>query len=305
MGALTAGIISRTVFGVRLDPSLAREAVQGFAEYQDRIESFNLGYLLGFDDGLPVWRGLRLRRAARKVRRVVDKVIGDHLDGRGDHRRMLELLALRQQRSPDAPIGRDALRDEAATLFMAGHETTASTLAWVWYLLARSPWVEAAVHAEIAAVCANRIPTLEDVTRLDYCRAVIEETLRLYPPVAILGRQALGPDRIGKVDIEPAALILVSPWLLHRSPDLWARPNHFEPERFLGAARPAAYSYIPFAAGPRICPGLNFGLNESVLCLATLAQRFILRLPAGARVEPQCRLTLRPRGGLPMLIAPR
>ena len=305
MAALTAGIIARTVFGVRLDRALAREAVRGFAEYQDRIQTFNLGYLLGFDDGLPIWRGWRLRRAVRRVQRVVDRVISDQLEGRGEHSRMLELLALRQQRSPDAPVGRDALRDEAATLFMAGHETTAAALAWAWYLLARSPWAETAVHAEIAAVCGDRAPTLADVPRLDYCRAVIEETLRLYPPVAILGRQALGPDRIGKVAIEPGALILVSPWLLHRSPDLWDRPDHFVPERFLGDARPAPYSYIPFAAGPRLCPGMNFGLSEAVLCLAALAQRFTLRLPEGARVEPQCRLTLRPKGGLPMLIAPR
>jgi cytochrome P450 len=308
MAVLTSRIIARTVFGVRLERGLAREVVEGFAEYQRRVESFNLGYLLGDDEGWPVWRGLRLRAATRRVQAVVDKVIGDQLAGRGDHTAMLELLEIRRRRSPDASIGRDALRDEAATIFMAGHETTAAALSWAWYMLAKAPWAEAAVHAEVEKVLGDRPPTLEDVPRLDYCRAVIEETLRLYPPVAILGRQAKAADRIGPegraVEVEPAALVIVSPWLLHRSPDLWERPHHFVPERFLGE-RPAAYSYIPFAVGPRICPGLNFGLSEAVLCLAAIAQRYRLRFAPGARVRPQCRLTLRPRGGLPMLVERR
>lgn len=305
MGALTADIIGRTVFGVRLERGQALEVIRGFAAYQERIESFNVGYLLGFDEGTPVWKGLRLRQAVRRVHKVVDKVIDDHLAGRAEHASMLDLLALRQARSPDAPIGRDALRDEAATIFMAGHETTAAVLAWAWYMLAKAPWAEAAVHTEVAAVCGGRAPSLEDVPSLDYCRAVIEETLRLYPPVAILGRQARAADRIGAVEVEPGGLILVSPWLLHRSSQLWDRPHHFVPERFLGPTRPQPYSYIPFAVGPRICPGLNFGLSEAVLCLATLAQAFTLRLPPGLSLEPQCRLTLRPHGGLPMQVHPR
>ncbi len=305
MGALTAEIISRTVFGVTLGRALADEVIEGFAAYQRAVESFNLGYLLGFDEGLPVWRSLRLRRATQRVQRVVDKVIGDQLEGRADNSAMLDLLALRQQKSPQAGVGRDALRDEAATLFMAGHETTATTLAWTWYMLAGAPWAEDAVQAEIAQVCGDRAPEAADLPRLNYCRAVIEESLRLYPPVAILGRQATAADRIGAIAVEPAALILVSPWLLHRSPDLWDQPNHFMPERFLGESRLVPYSYIPFAAGPRICPGLNFGLSEAVLCLAVLAQRFQPRLAPGVRVEPQCRLTLRPRGGLPMMLNPR
>jgi cytochrome P450 len=305
MGVLTAEIVSRTIFGVRIDRSLARQVIDGFAEYQRRIDSFNLGYLLGLDEGWPVWKGLALRRATRKVHRVVDKVIGDQLNGRGDHTLMLDLLAIRRQKNPDGPVGRDALRDEAATLFMAGHETTAATLAWTWRLLSLAPWAEQALHEEIASVCGDRAPAFEDVPRLAYARAIVEETLRLYPPVAFLARQAKGRDRIGHVEVEPATVVFVSPWLLHRSPDLWPQPERFMPERFLGPDRPSPFAYVPFAVGPRVCPGMTFGLTEAVLCLATLAQRFRVRPAPGVAVEPQCRLTLRPKGGLPMLIESR
>ena len=305
MGCLTAEIISRTLFGVRLGRKPAEQVIDGFAEYQRRVESFNLGYLLGFDEGLPVWKGLALRRATRKIHAVVDTVISDQLEGRGDHTNMLDLLAIRRERSPNSPVGRDALRDEAATLFMAGHETTAATLSWAWYLLSRAPWAEAAVHAEIEAVCDGRAPAYEDVPKLTYCKAVIEETLRLYPPVSILARQCRDADVIDGVKVEPAAVVFVSPWLLHRSPDLWPEPNRFVPERFLQDERPSPWAYVPFAVGPRVCPGMTFGLVESVLCLAVLAQKFRLLPAPGETVEAQCRLTLRPKGALPMLLEAR
>lgn len=305
MGVLTAEIISRTLFGVRLGRDLAQQVVGGFAEYQDRIDSFNLGYLLGFDEGLPVWKGLALRRATRRIHAVVDQVVRAQVEGRGEHTVMLDMLALRRERGSDSPVGRDALRDEAATLFMAGHETTASTLSWTWYLLSRAPWAEAGLHAEIDRVCGDRAPAYEDAPGLNYCRAIIEETLRLYPPVAVLSRQARDADRIDGVEVKAGSIAIISPWLLHRSPDLWSQPERFMPERFLGTARPPTYAYIPFAVGPRVCPGMNFGLVESVLCLATLAQRYRLRPAPGVAVEPQCRLTLRPKGGLSMICEPR
>lgn len=305
MGVLTAEIISRTIFGVKLGRKDALQVIKAFAAYQRHIDAFNLGYFMGNDAGAPVWRGLALRRATRRVQAVIDKVIGAQLEGRGDHTQMLDLMELRRQKNPDGPVGRDVLRDEAATLFMAGHETTAAALAWAWYLLSKAPWALKAVHAEIAQVCGDRAPAYDDLPKLAYCRAVIEETLRLYPPVALLARQAKEADKIGKVAVDPEAVVIVSPWLLHRSPDLWEHPHRFMPERFLTGERPSPFAYLPFAVGPRVCPGMTFGLVESVLCLATLAQRFTLEMAPGATVETQCRLTLRPRGGLSMLAKPR
>lgn len=305
MAALTAEIISRAVFGNDLGQDRANEVTEGFTAYQSMVDQINVGYFLGFDEGLPVFRTPALRRAVKRVHSVIDRVIEDHLAGKGDDRSMVDLLIRRQQRNPELGLDVVALRNEAATIFMAGHETTASTLTWAWYLLSRAPWIEARVHAEIAEVCGDRPPTLADVPKLELCRAVIEETLRLYPPVPILARQAKAADRIGEVAVEKGALVLIVPWLLHRSPSLHKDPHLFRPRRFMGDARPAPYTYIPFAAGPRLCPGLQFGLNESVLCLATLAQRFRVRVAEDRRVEPVCRLTVRPKGGMPVTLHKR
>ena len=305
MAELTAEIIARTVFGNDLGSTAAKEVIEGFSRYQSLIDSFNIGYFLGADEGFPVFRGPRLRKSVRRVHKVIDKVISDHLAGHGDNESMIELLVRRQKRNPDLGLDVSALRNEAATIFMAGHETTAATLTWAWYLLSNAPWVEEQVLAEIERVTGGRMPGVADVPQLEWCRAVIEETLRLYPPVPILARQAREADRIGNVDVDKAALALVVPWTLHRADDLWDRPERFMPERFLGDQRPIPYSYIPFAIGPRICAGMNFGLTESILCLAILIQRYRVRVAEGFKVEPVCRLTLRPRGGMPVTITPR
>jgi cytochrome P450 len=229
---------------------------------------------------------------------VIEKVIDDHLAGHGDSASMVELLVRRQKKNPESGLDVSALRNEAATIFMAGHETTAATLTWAWYLLANAPWAENAMLDEIARVCGERAPGVTDVPALDWCRSIIEETLRLYPPVPFLARQARSRDTVAGIEIKPAALAIVSPWLLHRAEGLWDRPNHFLPERFL-QERPAPFTYIPFSVGPRVCPGLNFGLTEAILCLAALGQRFRIRPLPGHKIDPVCRLSLRPRGGMP------
>ncbi|SES12478.1 cytochrome P450 [Rhizobium sp. NFR03] len=305
MAGLTAEIISRSVFGNDLGEEKAAVVTDGFARYQSLIDSVNLGYFLGADNGLPVRRTPSLRRSVKRIHGIIDKVIEDHLAGHGENNSMVDLLIRRQQRSPELKLDVVALRNEAATIFMAGHETTAATLTWAWYLLSSARWAEEALHAEIDSVCGTRAPTVADVPGLNWCRAIVEETLRLYPPVPILARQALKADRIGSVDVQPAALIMIVPWLLHRTETLFPDAHHFRPERFLGPERPTPYSYIPFAAGPRVCPGLQFGLSESILCLATLAQHFRVRVREGHKVAPQCRLTLRPIGGLPVTLHPR
>lgn len=299
MALLAAEIIARTVFDVQLGRERARRVVEGFAAYQAAVDSFNVGYLLGFDEGLPIWRGLRLRRAVRQVHSVIDEVTAEYLR---NHDNPAATVQRKSGRWPEGKLSADAFRNEAATLFMAGYETTATTLAWAWYLLDCAPSAEQRLHQELSDVCAGEPPSLDKLADLSFCRAVVDETLRLYPPVPLLSRQARSTSELGGVKVDRAALVVVSPWLLHRSADLWSEPMAFRPDRFLSDSV-TPYSYIPFAAGPRICPGLNFGIAETMVCMAVLAQHFrFTRAPED--VQARCRLTLRPQG-LTMLVEPR
>ena len=305
MAHLTAEIISQAVFGMTLGAAAARQVIDGFTQYQRGVDAFNLGYFLGANDGWPLRRGPRMRRAVASVHQVIDEVIETHLRGEGDAASMVSLLIASKARDGYSDLDITALRNEAATIFMAGHETTATTLTWAFYLLANAPWAERQLLDEIKAVCGARPVAMTDVQNLDWCRSVIMETLRLYPPVPLLPRQAREPDRIANVEVEAGSLVMIAPWLLHRARDLWENPNHFKPQRFAQGAKYDPFAFIPFSVGPRICAGLNFGMDESILCLAALIQRFQVIPRPGYKVEPVCRLTLRPNGGMPVTLSPR
>ncbi len=306
MAELTAEIISRTVFGRRLGRDFTSELVQGFTAYQKHVDQLDLPSILALPDWFPRPQGLAARRALRRVHKVIDEVIDRFMRGEGDETAVIAKLF--EARDADgAKLTREAIRNEAIVVFMAGHETTANTLAWAWYLISRSARVRARLHAELAEVLGERRAELADVRALRFTRAIIEETLRLYPPVPILGRQALTDGEIGGRKVPRGAVVMVAPFMLHRKPSLWSKPDHFIPERFDDriAPRPGKYAYIPFAIGPRICPGLTFGLTEAILALATLARSFDLTLEPGHEVEARCRLTLRPGDSLPMRLHPR
>jgi len=199
------------------------------------------------------------------------------------------------------------VRDQVVTIFMAGHETTAQALSWTWYLLSQHPAVEAKLHDELSAVLAGRTPRHDDIASLRYTRMVIEESMRLYPPAHTTARQPIATDEVLGHRIPAGAEVLIVPWLLHRKPSLWERADRFEPERFAperAASRPR-FAYIPFGAGPRICIGAAFAMEEAMLILATIAQRYRLRLKPGHPVEPQGLITLRPRYGLQMILERR
>jgi cytochrome P450 len=308
MATLTAEIICRAVFGPRLGSEHADAIVASFSEYQRQVGQLDLAYLLGLPDWLPRFHSPSIRRAARHIHDVLDDIIRQCRDRQasGADSMIRLLLDARDPESGEA-LDVEALRNEAAVIFMAGHETTANSLAWAWYLLSQVPAVEARLHAELSEVLGGRLPGLDDVPRLVYTRAVFEEAIRLYPPVPLLGRQAMRKETIRNRPIPAGSLVVVVPWLLHRHRRLWEKPDHFMPERFLpDAARPRErYSYVPFSVGPRVCAGQAFGLTEAILCLATLAQRVRLRLAPSAVVEPVCRLTLRPGAALPMLLERR
>lgn len=305
MATLTAEIICRTVFGRRLGAEHAHLVAASFSTYQRLVGRLDLLSLLGLPDWLPRPHSPAIGRAAARIHRVLEDLIaGCRARAADGEASMINLLLEARDEETGARLDARAVRNEAAVLFMAGHETTASSLAWVWYLLSQAPQVEERLHRELDAVLGGRLPTLDDVPRLLYTRAVFEETIRLYPPVPMLGREALREEKIRNRPVPRGALLMVVPWLLHRHRKFWDRPDHFAPERFLpeqAALRPR-HLYIPFSTGPRICAGAAFGLTEAILCLATLAQRVRLSLPPGATVAPVCRLTLRPGDRLPMRV---
>ncbi len=304
MGELTAEVISRTVFGRRLGRKFTAEIVRGFSAYQEHVDQLDILSLIRAPDWVPRFQSPTARREIRRVHRVIDDIIDEFESGRGDQSAVIaHLFAAKDKQGRN--LTRQAIRNEAIVIFMAGHETTANTLAWAWYLLSQSDRVRTKFHQEIDALA--RAPQFDDVPSLACTRSIIEETLRLYPPVPILGRQALSDTTIGDRTIRKGSVVMVCPFMLHRKGSVFSHPNRFIPERFEErlAPRPEKYAYIPFAIGPRICPGLMFGLTEAVLALASLGQRFDARLEDGHVVEPLCRLTLRPGAELPMVLKHR
>lgn len=308
MATLTAEIICRTVFGRHLGAGHAAEIVLAFSEYQRLIGQLDLAYFLGLPDWLPRFHSPAIRRAAGRIHQVLDQVIRDCREKlRGGDASMIRLLLEARDPETGERLDSAAVRNEAAVIFMAGHETTANSLAWTWYLLSQAPEVEERLHAELEHVLRGRPPRLDDVPRLIYTKAVFEEAIRLYPPVPLLARQALRDETIRRRPVPAGSLVMVVPWLLHRHRKFWEKPDHFMPERFLpeNAGSLVRHAYIPFSIGPRICAGAAFGLTEAILCIATLAQRARLRLASDAVVEPVCRLTLRPGSDLRMMVERR
>lgn len=256
---------------------------------------------------LPGAANRRFRAAVRTLDEVVQKIITERRRHNEDNGDLLSMLMLTRDEETGETMNDRQLRDEVMTLLLAGHETTSNALTWTWYLLSQNPDVEAKFHAELAEVLAGRTPTVEDLPKLKYTRMILDESLRLYPPVYVLARAGIEADQIGGYDLPPQAIITMSTYHTHRHPDFWPEPEKFDPERFSPeqeAKRPR-YAYVPFGGGPRQCIGNIFALTEAQLVLATVGQRYRLRLAAGHTVELEPMITLKPKGGLPMTLEKR
>jgi len=254
--------------------------------------------------GVPTPRNRRMQVAIRAIDQLVYRMIAERRTLQTDTGDLLSMLLLAQDEETGQGMTDRQVRDEILTLLLAGHETTANTLTWTWYLLSEYPEIERRLHAELNEVLGGRVPTVEDLPDLKYTRMVLEEALRLYPPASLLSRKAIAADELQGYPIAANSMIMISPYAMHRHPAFWEEPEQFDPERFTSersAARPA-YAYFPFGGGPRICIGNHFAMMEAQLILSTVAQRYQLRLIPGHPVEAQMVITLRPRSGLPMTI---
>ena len=299
MGGLTLAIVGETLFSsnVQSDAQEVREALS------DAVQSFAYAVLPGIEliEKLPVGPFVKVRKARARLDRVILRVIADKrsaIDNPGglspqpsNHDLITMLMAARDPENPSEPgMSDQQIRDEAMTIFLAGHETTANAMAWTWHLLGQAPDVEARLHAEIDRL--SRVPTVEDVPKLEYTRAVIAESMRLYPPAWTMGRRAIEAHTIGGYAIEKDALVLASQWVVHRDPRWWDDADAFRPERWLTDSRRPKYAYFPFGGGNRVCIGESFAWTEAILLLATIAQRW--RFTAVTTPVREPRITLRP-----------
>nr|WP_281184504.1 cytochrome P450 [Micromonospora halophytica] len=302
MTELTLGVLGRTLLDADLGEfdgiGAAFEAVQDQAIF----EMMSLGTVPTW---VPLPRQRRFRRARAELQEIVDRLVAYRrsqpggAEGRDD---VVSRLIQSTSEERDPRVARQRMRDELVTLLLAGHETTASTLTWAFYLLDRHHEVWERVHAEAVEVLGDRTPEYEDLHRLKYTAMVVDEVMRLYPPVWLLPRVAQGDDEVGGWHVPAGADLVLCPYTLHRHPEFWPDPDRFDPTRF-DPDRPSdrpRYAFIPFGAGPRFCVGNHLGLMEAVFVIACVARRVRLSLPAGQPVVPEPMLTLRVRGGLPM-----
>ena len=263
--------------------------------------------ILGFPEWFPRWRSQRTRSALARLDRTIYDIIATRRGAQEVSGDLLSLLLSARDEATGEGMTDTQLRDEVITFFAAGHETTALALMWTLYLLSRHPDVERTLHDEVDRVLAEREATFSDVEALSYTRMIIQETMRLFPPVFSLSRVALADDEIGKHSIRAGSVVTISPYVTHRNPRLWKDPLRFDPERFTSDRIKTRhrFAYLPFGGGPRICIGRGFAMAEACLVLATIARAYRFRMAPGHRVEAHGRVTLRPRYGLHMTLERR
>jgi cytochrome P450 len=307
MTHLTLAIIANILFDVDLSAEAPRfaEAVQVLSSELEREFVANVV--------CPDWVPLPGKRRKREALHVVDGLIRGLIRQRkanghdaGDILSML--LAAVDDESDGGGMSDEQVRDEAMTLFNAGHDTTASALMWTWYLLAMHPKISARARNEIRSVLGDRVATSADVVKLSYVNMVIKEALRLYPPtVALLGRQVTQAVELGTYRLPKGSWVYLMPYATQRDPRFFSDPEVFDPERFAPerSAHIVSYAFFPFGAGPHVCIGQSLAMQEMVLVLATVMREYELILVSpGDEIEPEVRLSIRPKGGLPMRLRP-
>ena len=253
---------------------------------------------------LPIHR--RFARAAEKLETEIRAIIAERQKGASEGPDLLSIM-VRLQKQSRKGLTEQKIRDQILTFLMVGHETTATALMWTWYLLSENPEVATKLYSEVDHVLGDRLPSGQDCDRLPYTRMVFAESMRLYPPVWLLTRRAVGDVKINGFVIRSGSYVHLSPFVMHRDPRYFPEPERFDPERWTPeavAARPK-FSYFPFGGGSLQCIGEGFGWMQGVLTIATLARRWQMRLVPGHRIELGPHITLRSRYGMPMKLERR
>jgi cytochrome P450 len=305
MMRLTLEIVAKTLF----DAEISGDSGQVSAAMDTLMRAFvvRTARLVSLPHWLPTPMNIRVERAIRRLEQILRSIITERRKSGEDRGDLLSMLLRAQDEESGRLMTDTQLRDEVMTLFAAGHETTANTLAWAWFLLSKHPEAEARLHEELGTVLDGRPPSVTDLPRLHYAESVINETLRVYPTVWMVGRENIEPLELGGYPIPVGTTVFMPQWVIHRDARWFDDPDVFRPERWEGGLlqRMHRYAYFPFGGGPRICIGNNFALMESTLILATVAQKFRLRLADDARVTPLATMTLRPAHGVKVVLSER
>ena len=303
MMRLTLQIVAKTLFDADVDAD-AREVGRALEAIMEHNSDFRR--LILTPSWLPTLRNIRAALATRRLNKIIYRIIGQRRSAGHDAGDLLSMLLHAQDEDGSRMTDRQ-LRDEVITLFLAGHETTALALSWTWWLLAQHPEAEAKLHVELDAVLGGRTPTLEDLPKLHYLDHIISESMRLYPPAWGMARLTIEDAHIGGYTIRKGCGVSLSQWVVHRDPRWYESPDEFRPERWEGdlLKRLPRFAYFPFGGGPRQCIGNTFAIMETALILATIAQKFRLRLVPGHTVAPIASITLRPRHGIRITLEKR
>ncbi|HEY1924856.1 MAG TPA: cytochrome P450 [Candidatus Acidoferrum sp.] len=296
MMRLTLAIVAKTLFDADVDHEAKR-----VGHALEAIMHFNSDFrkLILTPTWLPTPRKIRATFATAKLNRIIYRFIEERRQTANDNGDLLSMLLAARDDDGSRMTDRQ-LRDEAITIFLAGHETTANALSWTWMLLAQNSTVEAKLHAELDSVLQGRAPSLDDVPNLPYTGHVIAESMRLYPPAWGMARIAIEDTEIAGYPIPKGCGVSLAQWVVHRDPRWFDAPMEFRPERWEGdlLKRLPRFAYFPFGGGPRQCIGNNFAVMEAVLLLATIARKFRIRLVPGKAIVPAASITLRPKTGI-------
>jgi len=305
MMRLTLAIVAKTLFNSDVEaeaPEIGRALTEVLNLF--RMVMLPFSELL---ERLPVPTTLRFRRAKARLDQTIYRMISERRASREDTGDLLSMLLLAQDEAGTGGMTDQQVHDEALTIFLAGHETTAVALTWTWYLLSQHPQVEAKLHRELDNVLQGRVPQMDDLPSLRYAEMVFSESMRLYPPAWAIGRMATKQYEAGGYVIEPGSVLMMSPYVSHRDPRWYPDPERFDPERWAPeekAKRPK-FSFFPFGGGARMCIGESFAWMEGILLLSAIAQRWRFELVPGHPVGYRAVITLRTRHGMKMVARAR
>lgn len=308
MGHLTADVITRTVFSQSLQSQTAHDVFESFMEFERNAAHVELRRLILDAPFAKIPQHAHVLEACKRIRHHLGHLVDTHMgDNATKFNDIASAVAQARDETTGQPFTRDEVIDQLGVFFLAGHETTASVLTWVFFIIANQPEILTRIRSEVETIVGSGTIEFEHTKKLLFTRNVFREALRLYPPITFMPRVAMRDVKIGKHRVKRGAMLMIAPWVLHRHHDFWRSPHHFDPDRFSAEREPELVpnTYIPFGLGPRVCIGAAFATTEATLIIARLAQRYDFKLENAAGVRPIARLTTRPQREIMCAVTPR